>query len=76
MKDTYCEYCNYPYFELKTTTKGYTTTDLVVHIDNEDDTIMNINVFHENSNKDIMIYDGGFSIPIKYCPYCGRRLGQ
>lgn len=76
MKDTYCEHCNYPYFDFKTTANGYTTSDIISHINNEDDTMLDINIFHESANDTAMIYDGSFSIHIKYCPWCGRRLGK
>jgi len=72
MKDTYCEYCNPPYFEFKTETNGYTTSDITACINNNEE--LNINVFHTGNNSGTLIYDGSFNIPIKYCPYCGRRI--
>lgn len=74
MKDTRCDYCDFPYFTFKVNTNSFTTTDIIACIDNEDDALLDINVFHEGANHS-MICDGSFSIPIKYCPHCGRKLG-
>lgn len=75
MKDTYCDYCNPPYSTFYVSTNNYTPSEILVSFDVEDDTFLNINVFHNNTSSGEAIYDGSFSTKIKYCPICGRKLG-
>lgn len=75
MKDTYCDYCNPPYSTFYVSTNSYTPSEILLSFDTEDDTFLNIDIFHNNASSGEKIYDGSFSTKIKYCPICGRKLG-
>ena len=74
MKDTYCTYCNPPYFSIPAAALGFTNSSIVAQVDEKDSTLININVFHERPTDDTLIYDGSFSLKATYCPMCGRKL--